>query len=92
MRVDCGVVHEKGGVVRRPFSKLQAWLIAVSPRRESLSLSARRSGALSAERGNGGGAAKHPRSAPDRPLRWRNRSSPLSDTHLGDRRIVARCE
>jgi hypothetical protein len=23
--------HEKGGVVRRPFSKLQAWLIAVSP-------------------------------------------------------------
>jgi hypothetical protein len=22
---------EKGGVVRRPFSKLQAWLIAVSP-------------------------------------------------------------
>ena len=23
--------NEKGGVVRRPFSKLQAWLIAVSP-------------------------------------------------------------
>jgi hypothetical protein len=27
--------NEKGGVVRRPFSKLQAWLIAVSPNRES---------------------------------------------------------
>jgi len=23
--------NEKGGVVRRPFSTLQAWLIAVSP-------------------------------------------------------------
>ena len=34
--------NEKGGVVRRPFSKLQAWLIAVSPNRESLSLSAPR--------------------------------------------------
>jgi hypothetical protein len=28
---DSGLAHEKGGVVRRPFSKLQAWLIAVSP-------------------------------------------------------------
>ena len=26
-----GSGNEKGGVVRRPFSKLQAWLIAVSP-------------------------------------------------------------
>jgi hypothetical protein len=26
-----GRSNEKGGVVRRPFSKLQAWLIAVSP-------------------------------------------------------------
>jgi hypothetical protein len=40
---------EKGGVVRRPFSKLQAWLIAVSPSRESLSLSAPRSRALRAQ-------------------------------------------
>jgi hypothetical protein len=38
---DFGLAHEKGGVVRRPFSKLLAWLIAVSPNRESLSLSAR---------------------------------------------------
>ena len=41
--------NEKGGVVRRPFSKLQAWLIAVSPRRESLSLSARSRQGLSVE-------------------------------------------
>lgn len=32
--------NEKGGVVRRPFSKLLVWLIAVSPNRESPSLSA----------------------------------------------------
>ena len=41
----CGM--RRGGVVRRPFSKLQAWLIAVSPNRESLSLSARSSPPLS---------------------------------------------
>ena len=52
--------NEKGGVVRRPFSKLQAWLIAVSPNRESLSLSARRRGVLSLSEGTERGAAKPP--------------------------------
>jgi hypothetical protein len=64
-----GLAHEKGGVVRRPFSKLQAWLIAVSPQPESHSLSALRRDALSLRTGTERGAAKPPLSVPGRLLR-----------------------
>jgi hypothetical protein len=56
--------NEKGGVIRRPFSTLLAWLIAVSPNRESLSLSASRIGALSLREGTERGAAKPPLPVP----------------------------
>ncbi len=94
-RLRVAAPNEKGGVVRRPFSMLRAWLIAVSPqpgvdvaigtRLETLECPTESAGR---ERGSRQAPAHRSRQAPPR----RNRCFTRHCSHAGGRRFAARRE